>query len=99
MDRIYVWDDGEIEERLGREEKAYTALEFIDDMSSSDEDSEDEEDERSSSTAASDDGEDGNADNGGRARKRRRRQDSNGNDISPMVSAGQRVLHKHGTHN
>lgn len=42
-DRLYIWDDGEVEERLGREEKAYTALEFLDEDSSEDESEEEEE--------------------------------------------------------
>lgn len=47
-DRLHVWDDGEIEERLGREEKAYSSLEFLDeDSSSSEEESEEEEDSQS----------------------------------------------------
>lgn len=46
-DRIYIWDDGEVEERLGRECEAYEMLEFdVDSESDSDSDSEDAEDER-----------------------------------------------------
>jgi len=41
-----VWDDGEVEERLGREEKAYSALEFLDE-DSSEEESEEEDDSQS----------------------------------------------------
>lgn len=45
-DRLHVWDDGEVEERLGREEKAYSALEFLDE-DSSEEESEEEDDSQS----------------------------------------------------
>jgi cell division control protein 45 len=44
-ERLHVWDDGEVEERLGREEKAYSALEFLDEYSSEEESEDDEEDQ------------------------------------------------------
>ncbi|MCO5585490.1 hypothetical protein L7F22_039423 [Adiantum nelumboides] len=87
MDQIFVWDDGEIEERLGREEKAYTALEFIDDMSSSEEEDEDSEQEGSSSSAGeSDDDSAENASQGSqRPKKRRKRRNDRGEgEPSPM---------------
>lgn len=94
MERIYVWDDGEIEERLGREEKAYAALEFIDEMSSDEEDeSSDEEEETSSSVSDGEDaGEQANDDASSSSdrpsrRKKRRRTKSNGNGQSPMPKA------------
>lgn len=49
-DRLHVWDDFEIEERLGKEEKSYSALEFYDeDESSSEEESEEEDEEEGNS--------------------------------------------------
>jgi cell division control protein 45 len=48
-DRLHVWDDGEVEERLGRENSAYSALEFLDEDSSSEESSSEEEEEESQS--------------------------------------------------
>jgi cell division control protein 45 len=68
--RLHVWDDGEIEERLGKQEKAYTALEFLDEESSSEDESEDEE------NASEDDEERGEGDE---PRKRRRKE---GHDVS-----------------
>lgn len=41
-DHIYIWDDGEVEERLGREREAYEMLEFDVDSDSEEEDSESE---------------------------------------------------------
>lgn len=51
-DRIFIWDDGEIDERLHREQEAYEQLEFdIDSDSESDtSEGDDEEDERNSET-------------------------------------------------
>ena len=87
MDQIFVWDDGEIEERLGREEKAYTALEFIDDMSSSEEE-EDSEQEGTSSSAEESDNDSADAASQGshqRPRKRRKRRNDRGEgEPSPM---------------
>lgn len=44
-DRTYVWDDGEVEERLGKENQSYSALEFHDDEESSSEEESEEEEE------------------------------------------------------
>lgn len=62
-DRLHIWDDGEVEERLGKEEKAYTALEFLDDDSSEDESEEDEANDVESGDEGSQEG----------SRKKRRR--------------------------
>lgn len=84
MERIFVWDDGEIEERLGREEKAFAALEFIDEMSSDDED-EDSDDDGSSSSVSHDDNDDAASQTSDRPRKRRKRHGARGDDEqSPM---------------
>lgn len=64
-DRLHVWDDGEVEERLGKQEKAYSALEFLDEESSEDE----SEDEESHSEEEGGDDEEGN-----QPRKRRRKE-------------------------
>lgn len=82
MDRIFVWDDGDVEERLGKEEKAYTTLEFVDEMSSSsDEESDEDEDNEHSPSVSSSDNE---ADDEHRLRKRRRREGDN-DKSSPLV--------------
>lgn len=69
-DRLHVWDDYEIEERLGKEAASYAALEFLDeDESSSEEESEEEEEE-------GEEGEDGNferEEGDSRSRKRQRK--------------------------
>ncbi|UZJ54734.1 hypothetical protein CBS101457_004054 [Exobasidium rhododendri] len=54
-DRLHVWDDGEVQERLGREEKAYSALEFLDD-DSSEEESDGEQDGHSTEGEGEEDG-------------------------------------------
>ena len=70
-DRLQVWDDGEVEERLGREEKAYTALEFLDEEESSEEEeSEEEEEEEEGEEEEESHGEDG--EEGERPKKRAR---------------------------
>lgn len=43
-DHIYIWDDGEVEERLGREREAYEMLEFDVDSDSDEDEDDDEED-------------------------------------------------------
>jgi cell division control protein 45 len=82
-DRLHVWDDGEIEERLGKQEKAYTALEFLDEEISDDE-SEDEE-----SQSEEDDGEE---EEGGQPRKRRRKEGQGRKRLAPNVIAGHRKV-------
>ena len=58
-DRIYIWDDGEVEERLGREREAYEMLEFdVDSDSDSDSDSDAEDGGDEHSDDGEDDGED-----------------------------------------
>ena len=77
-ERLHVWDDGEVEERLGREEKAYSALEFLDEDGSDEESSEDED---GSSNGDRDGDEDG-------SRKRRRR---SGEGVSGAIACAKLV--------
>ncbi|WFD25768.1 DNA replication initiation factor cdc45 [Malassezia nana] len=70
-DRIFIWDDGEIEERLQREKEAYEHLEF-DFESDSDSDASDTDDDEGdqNSVAASDTSEVGVSDPAANQRKR-----------------------------
>lgn len=87
VEKICVWDDGEIEERLGKEAKAYAELEFYDDEGS------DSDSEVESETDVSEEEE--GEDEEGRGRPKRKRaedgeDDGAGSETGSVARASQR---------
>ena len=86
MERVYIWDDGEVKERLAAEAEAYARLEFdwgVESDEESDEDSEDDdEDDDASDEEEDEEGSETDSEGGRRSKRRKLRADGDGNSVS-----------------
>ncbi|KDN36459.1 CDC45-domain-containing protein, partial [Tilletiaria anomala UBC 951] len=99
MERIFVWDDGEVIEKLAAEAEAYEKLEFdwgIDSDSDSEDSggSEDDKDESEDVQSEDDEDEDEEEGEGGQRRRKRRRLGSRDDDEDSAISSPRRRRRK-----